>query len=157
MRLASVGNIASDLLYDSLLSAHLELARARAGESSEAVDFAQLLSAGKNRFKLQAVAQAAKPGPPVKEKEDKDKPKGKPSAPKSDWLSKEEYKAKMAAERAAKAAAAKSSAEAATRVERPPVDRPADSPRSTRRSRSRRGRSRSHLRSSPENEPMLRR
>ena len=159
LHLATVENISSALLYDSLLSAHLEeLARARAEKSAEAVDFAQLLSVEQTRFKLQAVAQAAKPTPPVKDPGAKEKGKGKPSVPKADWLPKEEYKAKMAAERAAKAAAARTAANAATaaRSDRT-ADRPADT-RSTHRSRSRRGRSRSnHQRASPKHEPMRRR
>ena len=155
LHLATVENIATALLYDSLLSAHLEeLARARAEKSSETVDFAQLLSMEQTRFKLQAVSQASKPGQPVKEKDVKDKPKGKPSVPKADWLPKEEYKAKMAAERAAKAAAAKAAADAANASR---ADRPPDPPRSTRRSRSRRGRSHSRQRAPPNDQPMRRR
>ena len=99
LRLATVENIASALLYDSLLSAHLEeLARARAEKSSETVDFAQLLSVEQTRFRMQVVSQDAKPIQPAKEVDLKDKPKGKPSAPKADWLPKEEYKAKICRE-----------------------------------------------------------
>ena len=155
MHLDTVENIASSLLYDSLLSAHLEeLARARSGKSAETVDFAQLLSVEQTRFKLQAVSQAAKPIQPVKEKGVKDKPKGKPSAPKADWLPKEEYKAKMEAEWAAKAAAAKAAADAANASR---ADRQPDPPRSVRRSRSRRGRSQSRQRVPPDDQPMRRR
>ena len=132
LHLATVGNISSALLYDSLLSAHLEeLARARAEKSTEAVEFAQLLSVEQTRFKLQAVAQATKPAPPAKEKE-KEKPKDTPRAPKADWLPKEEYKAEIAAGRAAKAASAKAAADADTsaRSDRP-AGRQADHPPSS--------------------------
>ena len=70
LHLASVGNIPSALLYDSLLSTHLEeLDMARAEKSSESVDFPQLLPVEQTRFKLKAVSQAAKPSQPVKERE----------------------------------------------------------------------------------------
>ena len=69
LHLATVENIPSALLYDSVLSAHLEeLDMARAEKSSESVDFAQLLSVEQTRFNLQAVTQAAKPSQPVKER-----------------------------------------------------------------------------------------
>ena len=158
LQLATVENIASALLYDSLLSSHLEeLARARAEKSTEIVDFAQLLSVEQTRFKLQAVAQAAKPIQPGKDKEPKDQPKGKPSVPKADWLPRAEYKAKMAAERAASAAKAKAAAETAAQAVRTPADRQPDRQRSPRRSRSRRDRSRSRQRPSPKDQPMRRR
>ena len=151
-------NIASALLYGSLLSSHLEeLARARAGKSTEVADFAQMLSVEQTRFKLQAVAQASNPIQPGKEKEQKDPLKGKPSVPKADWLPRAEYKAKMAAERAAAAAKAKAVADAATSAARPPADRQPDRQRSHRRSRSRRDRSRSRQRPSPKDQPMRRR
>ena len=65
--------------------------------------FVQLLSAEQTRFKLQAVAQAAKTAPPadVQEKEKEKAPNDTPRVPKSDWMPKKEYKAKMSAERTA--------------------------------------------------------
>ena len=158
LRLATTENIESALLYDSLLSAHLEeLARARAERSAETLDFAQLISVEQTRFKLQAVAQAAKTAPPADKKEKEKVQKDTPVAPKADWLPKKEYLAKMAAGR--KAAAAGAAANAAARSARVAADRPADHPpRSARRSRSRRGSSRSnHQRASPKHEPMRRR
>ena len=69
--LTSTENIDSSLLYDSLLSARLEETdRARAERSTDAVDFDMLLSAGPTRFKLKAVAQAAKTAPVVDTKKE---------------------------------------------------------------------------------------
>ena len=145
LHLATTENIATALLYDSLLPAHLEeLASARAERSEDVVDFDELLSVGQPRFNLQAVAQAAKAAPSVDPKKDK-LPNDTPSVPKTGWLPKKEYLAKLEAGRATKAAA-----DAAVR--RQP---------SSNRSRSRRARSRSNRldpprqrRASPKLEPM---
>ena len=105
--LATTESIAAALLYDSILSAHLEeLARARVERSADTVDFAQLLSVEQPRFKLQAIAQAVKPTPAnevqkektkLKKEQDAEGPSNKPPG----WLPKKEYLAKVAAEKAA--------------------------------------------------------
>ena len=118
--------------------------RARVGRPADVMDFAELLSAGRPRFKLQAVSQAAKAAPVVGPKKGK-LPKYTPAPPKAGWLPKKEYLAKLEAGRAAKAAA-----ESAVRRHPAPNH-----------SRSRRGRSRSNRRgqsrqrrASPKREPM---
>ena len=140
LHLATTENIATSVLYDSLLSARLEeLARSRAERPTDAVGFAELLSAEQSRFKLQAGPQAAKNATPVDLKKEK-LLKDTPVVPKPGWLPKKEYLAKLEAERVAKAAAD----EAARPV----------------RSRSRRARSRSNRRAPsrrrapPKREPM---
>ena len=106
LHLATTESIAAALLYDSILSAHLEeLARARVERSADTVDFAALLSAEQPRFKLHAIAQAVKPTPvndaqkdkKLKKEQDTDAPSNKPAG----WLPKKEYLAKLAAEKAA--------------------------------------------------------
>ena len=130
LALATTENIAISVLYDSLLSAHLEeLARACVESSTDVADFAELLSAEHPRFKLKAVSQAAKAAPVVDLANDKI-PKDTPVVPKIGRLPKKEYLAKIEAERAARAAA-----ESAVRRQPPPN-----------RSRSRRARSRSNRR-----------
>ena len=62
LNLAATESISVALAYDSILSAHLgELSRA--DRVSGAVDFADLLSSGKQRFKIHAISQAAKSAP----------------------------------------------------------------------------------------------
>ena len=107
LHLATTESIAAALLYDSILSAHLEeLARARVERSAETVDFAELLSVEQPRFKLQAIAQAVKPAPVNEVQKDKAKLKKEqenegPSNKPPGWLPKKEYLAKLAAEKAA--------------------------------------------------------
>ena len=107
LHLATTESIAAALLYDSILSAHLEeLARARVERSAETVDFAGLLSVEQPRFKLQAIAQAVKPAPANEVQKDKAKTKKEqenegPSNKPPGWLPKKEYLAKLAAEKAA--------------------------------------------------------
>ena len=104
LHLATTESISAALIYDGLLTAHLEeLARARQERPAAQVDFADLLSTEQTRFKIQAVAQASKPaplgGPPVLKKEkvlkEKQVPKDKPPG----WIPKPEYLAKLAAEK----------------------------------------------------------
>ena len=74
LHLATAENIATAVLYDSLLSAHIEeLARDRAERATAAVNFAELLPVEQHRFKLQAVSQAAKSATPVDLKKEKRK------------------------------------------------------------------------------------
>ena len=124
LHLATTETISAALIYDSLLSAHLEeLARARQERSAAQVDFAELLSNEQSRFKTQAVAQAAKKEPVVQadtqkekgQKEKGQKGKGQKEKPPG-WLPKAEYLAKQAAEqKAAQAAAAQAAVQAAQR------------------------------------------
>ena len=105
LHLATTESITAALLYDGLLSAHLEeLARSRVERSAAVIDFSELLSVEQTRFKLQAVAQATKKDPPVEKggKGDKKKEKGLgPSTGKPQgWLPKQEYLAKLAADKA---------------------------------------------------------
>ena len=106
LHLATTESIAAALLYDSILSAHLEeLARARVERSAATVDFAELLSVEQPRFKLQAIAQAIKPAPAndaqkdkkLKKEQDAEWPSTKPVG----WLPKKEYLAKLTAEKEA--------------------------------------------------------
>ena len=106
LHLATTESIAAALLYDGLLSAHLEeMARPRAERPAAVIGLSELLSVEQTRFKLQAIAQAAKT--PAVEKVEKvemkqkvkkevDPPANKPPG----WLPKQEYLAKLAAERA---------------------------------------------------------
>ena len=106
LHIATTETIGTALVYDSLLSSHLdELARSRAGRVGDAVDFASLLSNEHHRFKIQAATQTAKPPPAEK---GKDKGKGRKKK-KETWLPKKEYLAKLEAERKAKADAAAAS------------------------------------------------
>ena len=95
LHLSTTGNIATAMAYDALLSANLaESARARAARTVGAVDFADLLSTGRARFKIQAVAQCVRTPniPPVDKKPDTNRT----------WLPKKEY-LKLAADEAASA------------------------------------------------------
>ena len=66
LHLATTESIAAALLYDSLLSDHLEeLARSRAERSAAVIDFNEFLSVAQTRFNLEPIAQAAKKEPAV--------------------------------------------------------------------------------------------
>ena len=66
LHLATTDSIAAALLYDSILSAHMEeLDRSRAERSDAVIDFNELLAVEQTRFKLRAIAQAAKEEPDV--------------------------------------------------------------------------------------------
>ena len=103
-QLETTKNIDTAMAYDTLLSDRLaESARARAERTAGAVDFAELLSTGRARFKVQAVAHCVRApnGPPVKNPTNH-KPGDKPDT-KRVWLPKKEYSAMLAADEAASA------------------------------------------------------
>ena len=115
-------SIAAALLCDSLIAAHLEeLARARQERADAQVYFYELLYTEKTRCKIQAAAQAAKPGPPVDPPAIGKKPNGPkdPTVPKGKppgWLPKREYLANLAAGRKDRQDAAKEKRISAHRI-----------------------------------------
>ena len=113
LHIVTTESISAALIYDGLMSAHLEeLARSRANRTAGTVDFHELLSNEHARFKAQALAQA-KPAVPKQGgvKPDKEQPKGDGGKkPKRVWLPKAEYMAKLAAEKEANEAAPSSAA-----------------------------------------------
>ena len=132
LHLATTESMSAALIYDGLISSHLEeLARSRANKTAGVVDFADLLSNEHARFKIQAVAQAKPSVKPNVPKPDKEQPKGdKEQKPKRVWLPKAEYLAKITAEKEAKQAASSSAA-------KPPKSPSPSRKRSRRVSRSR--------------------
>ena len=122
LHLATVESIAVSLACDTILSTHLgELARARANKTAGAVDFMDLLSTEQHRFKIQAIALAAKSDqqpavPKVATKAVTEVPKATAKRP---WMPKKQYLAQLAAEK--KAAEAAAVAAAATSSTAPPL------------------------------------
>ena len=104
LHLATTENIATAIAYDAILSTHLaESARASAERTVGAVDFADLLSPERPRFKIQAAAQCVRTpnAPPVKQTKNP-KPDKKPETERT-WLPQKEYVAKLADDKAASA------------------------------------------------------
>ena len=67
LHIETTESIASAATYKSLLSPHIEdISRLRAELTIEHPYFSGLLSVGKTRFKIHAVAQSDKPIPPAK-------------------------------------------------------------------------------------------
>ena len=107
LHLATTEAIATALIYDSLLFAHLEeLARSRDELNPRipdfAAEFASLLSKEQPRLKLQAASQTAMVAPPPKAPL-KDKAPKVEKFPKKGCLPKKEYLGKLAGDRSATA------------------------------------------------------
>ena len=134
--MAAVESIAVAPACDAILSTRLEeLARARANKTAGTVDFKDLLSTEKHRFKIQAIALASKTAPlPAVPKVGAKAVTEVPNATtKRPWMPKKQYLAQLAAEK--KAAEAAAVAAAATSSTSAPL-RPLSNRRRT-RSRSR--------------------
>ena len=111
LHLAAVESIAVALAYDTILSTHLgELARVRANKAAGKVDFMDLLSTKQHRFKIQAIAQAARsaPQPAVPKVVSKAVSEAKSTAvPKRQWIPRKQCLAQLAAEKKSAEAAAR--------------------------------------------------
>ena len=113
LHIATTETIGTAVLYDNLLSAHLEeLARSRAERVGAAVDLSPLLSNERRRFKIQAATQTANP-PPVEKGKDEGKERKKK---KETWLPKKEYLAKLEAGSKAKSDASAASSSKRSRA-----------------------------------------
>lgn len=102
LHIATTESIAAALIYDGLISTHLEeIALSRANKADGAVGFSDLLTSEHSRFKIQAATQAkhAVATAVLTKKEQKGE---KEKARKRAWLPKKEFLAKMEAEKVAK-------------------------------------------------------
>ena len=103
LHIGTAENIAASLLYDSILSDHLEemdREREREERAAAQVDFAELLSAEQTRFDIQPAAKAAKHSPSVGPRTKEQPGDAPPSGKLPVWLPKKEYMTDLAAGRA---------------------------------------------------------
>ena len=138
LHLPTTESVAGALAYDTRLSAHLEeLARARANKTDGAVDFTDLLSTKQHRFKIRAIALAAKSAPqPAVPKVVAKAVTEVPKAPnKRPWIPRKQRLSQLAADKKADEAAATAAAAACSAAA--PVHTRAPSNRRRTRSRSR--------------------